>query len=94
LSKIFLHKQGAPLAKKVSKASTTDTVTAKLDSLPLRFKAGSKMVASGGFHHRSTTKKDNKTFKSRKATKGALKEQLKGMGCLQKLMTSNFKILT
>ncbi|KAL7773771.1 hypothetical protein CFE70_003738 [Pyrenophora teres f. teres 0-1] len=35
-------------------------------------------MAAPSHHHRSTTKKDKKGFKSRHATKGALKEQSKG----------------
>jgi hypothetical protein len=35
-------------------------------------------MAAQSHHHRSTTKKDKKGFKSRHATKGALKEQSKG----------------
>ncbi|KAI4657962.1 uncharacterized protein J4E78_006352 [Alternaria triticimaculans] len=35
-------------------------------------------MAATAHHHRSTTKKDKKGFKSRHATKGALKEQSKG----------------
>ena len=35
-------------------------------------------IAAQSHHHRSTTKKEKKGFKSRHATKGALKEQSKG----------------
>jgi len=38
-------------------------------------------MAASSHHHRSTTKKDKKGFKSRHATKGALKEQSKGEWC-------------
>lgn len=50
-------------------------------SIPFRFKAGPdvKMPSSVTSHsHRSTTKTSHKGFKSRKATKGALKELTKG----------------
>lgn len=50
-------------------------------SLPFRFKAGGNgtMPASVESHsHKSTTKVSHKPFKSRKATKGALKEIAKG----------------
>ncbi|CAL3973555.1 unnamed protein product, partial [Diplocarpon coronariae] len=46
-------------------------------SIPFRFKAGGNgnMAPSvDGHSHRSTTKGTQKAFKSRKATKGALKE--------------------
>lgn len=53
--------------------------------LPYRFKAGSTAVDSNmsvpakpGHHHRSTTKQDHKPFKSRHATKSALKDAAKG----------------
>lgn len=36
------------------------------------------MAPMESHHHRSTTKKEKKGFKSRHATKGALKEQSKG----------------
>ena len=50
-------------------------------SLPFRFKAGSeaKMPAAVGHSHRPTTKVSHKGFKSRKATKGDLRERSKGM---------------
>lgn len=49
-------------------------------SIPFRFKAGAtaNMAPMESHHHRSTTKKEKKGFKSRHATKGALKEQSKG----------------
>jgi pre-rRNA-processing protein TSR1 len=52
-------------------------------SIPFRFKSGGSgnnmaPIAAQSHHHRSTTKKDKKGFKSRHATKGALKEQSKG----------------
>jgi len=56
-----------------------------LASIPFRFKAGGNgngsdsMPSSVTSHsHRSTTKVSHKAFKSRKATKGALKEISKG----------------
>lgn len=51
-----------------------------LDSLPFRFKGsgGANMAPTQTHHHRSTTKKANKSYKSRHASKGALKEQDKG----------------
>jgi len=55
-------------------------------ALPFRFKAGgdsngNKMpgLTGGGHSHRPTTKSSNKPFKSRKATKGSLREAAKGM---------------
>ncbi|KAJ1535286.1 hypothetical protein HK405_015747, partial [Cladochytrium tenue] len=36
------------------------------------------MPDAGGFHHRSTLKQQNKTFKSRHASKGAIKAKNKG----------------
>jgi pre-rRNA-processing protein TSR1 len=52
-------------------------------SIPFRFKSGGSgnnmaPIAAQSHHHRSTTKKEKKGFKSRHATKGALKEQSKG----------------
>jgi pre-rRNA-processing protein TSR1 len=35
-------------------------------------------IPAQSHHHRSTTKKDTKGFKSRHATKGSLKERSKG----------------
>jgi hypothetical protein len=59
--------------------------TSKLASLdlPYRFKAGGKgkMPAPVAHSHRNTTKVTHKPFKARKATKGALKEILKGKSC-------------
>lgn len=55
--------------------------TPNLASIPYRFKAGasgSKMAPMDGHHHRSTTKVSHKPFKSRHASKGALKEKSKG----------------
>lgn len=54
--------------------------------LPYRFKAGSNtgnvanmsISAQPGHHHRSTTKADHKPFKSKHASKGALKDAAKG----------------
>lgn len=53
--------------------------------LPYRFKAGGPVVkdtmsisAQTSHHHRSTTKQDHKPFKSRHATKSALKDAAKG----------------
>jgi len=52
-------------------------------SIPFRFKAGgngTNMPSSVSSHsHRSTTKASHKPFKSRKATKGAIKEIKKGL---------------
>lgn len=51
----------------------------KVASIPFRFKSGGNMAPiTGSHHHRSTTKQSQKSFKSRHATKGALKEQSKG----------------
>ena len=54
-------------------------------SLPLRFKAGSTgstttmaPIHTGAHHHRSTTKQIQKPFKSRFASKSALKDLAKG----------------
>ena len=56
---------------------------AKVASLPYRFKAGgeAKMpsAAGGGHSHRATTKVSHKAFKSRKSTKGQLRDAAKGM---------------
>lgn len=52
-----------------------------LASLPFRFKGsdGPSMAPTQTVHHhRSTTKKANKSYKTRHASKGALKEQDKG----------------
>jgi pre-rRNA-processing protein TSR1 len=46
-------------------------------NLPFRFQAGSTPLPAA-HHHRSTTKVSNRPFKSRHATKGALKEKAKG----------------
>jgi pre-rRNA-processing protein TSR1 len=51
-------------------------------SIPFRFKAGGSgngNMAPENHHHRSTTKQSKKGFKSRHATKSALKEVSKGM---------------
>ena len=63
--------------------------------LPYRFKAGGdgKMpgpVASG-HSHRPTTKVSNKAFKSRTATKGALRRQAKGMYESRRISGDRFK---
>ena len=54
-----------------------------LMSIPFRFKAGGPQVMAPinppVHHHRSTTKADNKPFKSRYATKSARKDQAKGL---------------
>lgn len=54
----------------------------KVASLPFRFKAGGEAKMPGavafGHSHRPTTKVSNKAFKSRKATKGALRNAAKG----------------
>jgi hypothetical protein len=54
-------------------------------SLPLRFKAGGTdsktnmaSTPAGAHHHRSTTKQIQKPFKSRFASKSALKDLAKG----------------
>jgi hypothetical protein len=72
----------APANKKSSKACAADSFTfaVKVASLPFRFKAGGNMAPlTGQHHHRSTTKQPQKSFKSRHATKSALKERSKGM---------------
>lgn len=56
----------------------------KLDSLPFRFKGSgpgkmAPMAMAEQHHHRNTTKKANKVFKSKHMTKGALKELSKGL---------------
>jgi hypothetical protein len=53
----------------------------KVASLPFRFKADAKMpgAVGGGHSHRATTKVSHKPFKSRKATKGQLRDAAKGM---------------
>jgi len=54
----------------------------KVASLPFRFKAGGDAKMPGavatGHSHRPTTKATNKGFKSRKATKGAIRDAAKG----------------
>lgn len=54
-----------------------------LASIPFRFKAGGSgnmaPVSAPQHHHRSTTKLNKKNFKSRHASKGALKELSKGI---------------
>ena len=52
-----------------------------LDSLPFRFKGSSANMAPTQtmHHHRSTTKVSHKPFKSKHASKSALKDQAKGM---------------
>jgi pre-rRNA-processing protein TSR1 len=53
-----------------------------LASIPFRFKAGSggnmAPMTTQQHHHRSTTKQSQKGFKTRHASKGALKELSKG----------------
>jgi len=47
-------------------------------TVPFRFKAGTTaMTPSSDHHHRSTTKASNKPFKTRHASKSALKERSK-----------------
>lgn len=67
-------------------------------SLPYRFKAGGdgKMpgAVGGGHSHRATTKVSHKAFKSRKSTKGQLRDAAKGMthaGALQ-VKTNRFYV--
>ena len=52
----------------------------KLASIPFRFKADGGTMASPAepHRHRSTTKVSHKAFKSRHASKGAIKDQAKG----------------
>ncbi|PVH99259.1 DUF663-domain-containing protein [Periconia macrospinosa] len=54
----------------------------QLASLPFRFRAGGNgnmaPIVAQQHHHRSTTKQTQKSFKSRHATKGSLKEASKG----------------
>ena len=54
-------------------------------SLPFRFQAGGSGTSGGtsGFHHRSTTKNEHKSFKSRFTSKGALKDKTKGNVCIR-----------
>ena len=53
----------------------------KVDSIPFRFKAGGSMAPMPEAHeHRSTTKVSHKPFKSKHATKSAIKDALKGAG--------------
>jgi hypothetical protein len=49
-------------------------------------------AVTGVHHHRSTTKASNKPFKSRKATKGSIKELAKGSNLFIRLElgTNNF----
>ena len=56
------------------------TQITKLASIPFRFKAGGegKMPSAVGHSHRPTTKISSKSFKSRKSTKGALRDAAKG----------------
>lgn len=55
----------------------------KVASLPFRFKAGGNMAPIvAQHHHRSTVKQAQKPFKSRHATKSALKEASKGIPTL------------
>jgi hypothetical protein len=53
-------------------------------SIPYRFKAGGdgNMPSTVQHSHRSTTKASHKPFKSKKASKGALKEISKGLRCI------------
>jgi pre-rRNA-processing protein TSR1 len=58
---------------------TTPQETLNLASLPFRFKAGGDGKMPSATHsHRPTTKVVHKAFKSKKATKGALRDQAKG----------------
>lgn len=51
----------------------------KLAAIPFRFKAGGGMAPMAEqHHHRSTTKVYHKPFKSKHATKGAIKDLAKG----------------
>lgn len=63
--------------------ATRSRITSKV-ALPYRFKAGGSgnmAPITTQHHHRSTTKQPQKAFKSRHASKGALKELSKGMSC-------------
>ncbi|KAK5116375.1 hypothetical protein LTR62_007922 [Meristemomyces frigidus] len=61
--------------------SPADLAKLATNSIPFRFKAGgngNNMVPTTDHHHRSTTKSSNKPFKTKHATKSALKERSKG----------------
>lgn len=69
---------GAVAAVRTSEAIREQTITV---ALPYRFKAGGSgnmAPVAGQHHHRSTTKHAQKPFKSKHASKGALKELSKG----------------
>ena len=56
------------------------TLSDDMASIPFRFKAGGSATPMTEQHsHRSTTKASQKPFKSRHATKGAIKELTKGI---------------
>jgi len=42
--------------------------------------------------HRATTKSANKSFKSRKATKGSLRDAAKGMAHAERLILAGFRV--
>jgi hypothetical protein len=66
-----------------------------LDSLPFRFKGSNANMAPAQtvHHHRSTTKVSHKPYKSKHASKGALKDLAKGM-ILDQPEISEIAILT
>jgi pre-rRNA-processing protein TSR1 len=75
--------QGEPISLQISeklfsaKVSSAFGLSSTLaSSVPFRFKAGE--AAAAAHHHRSATKSTQKPFKSRHATKSAIKDSLKG----------------
>ncbi|EER25358.1 hypothetical protein CPC735_064580 [Coccidioides posadasii C735 delta SOWgp] len=72
-----------PRSRRRLRATRGSNSLYKLAALPFRFKGSSgssmaPMAVPTQHHHRSTTKHANKTFKSKHATKGALKDLHKG----------------
>jgi hypothetical protein len=86
----------APLHAKLCKQRTVCTHAVTVASLPFRFKAGGNgnmaPMVSQQHHHRSTTKQSQKSFKSRHASKGALKELSKGISLARSLHATSDRL--
>lgn len=76
----FLLQFKGQISKKTSKLEQNKKrKKAKLAAIPFRFKAGEAMAPlAEAHHHRNTTKVSHKSFKSRHATKGLIKDLNKG----------------
>jgi hypothetical protein len=74
----LLHSATIPPELATTSTRTHAITVMTTDPIPFRFKAGGIMAAPAVHHHRNDTSKPNKAFKSKFASKGALKERAKG----------------